>query len=79
MNTAPARVLMVYGADECWLGFLVVRDATFLAVSLAGDEVGPFRTQDAAVAALSRRRRSETSSTVAKPGAFSPPAAPERP
>jgi hypothetical protein len=72
MNPTPARVLMVYGADnDCWLGFLVVREGTFLAVSLAGDELGPFRTQDAAVAALSRRRRVETS--------FSPPMAPERP
>ncbi len=62
MNTRPARVAMVYAADESWLGSLVVRDETFLAaVSLAGDEVGPFRTQDAAVAALSRRRRFELS------------------
>jgi hypothetical protein len=28
---------MVYGADDRWLGFLVAREGTFLAVNLAGD------------------------------------------
>jgi len=54
----PARVLMAYAADERWIGFLIERDRTFLAVNLAGDEIGPFRTQEAAVAALSRERGS---------------------
>ncbi len=61
MNPAPARAVMVYADDERFLGFLVVRDGTFLAVNLSGNELGPFRTQDCAVAALSRRRRFETS------------------
>ncbi len=49
MNTTPARVAMVYGADESWLGSLVARNGLFLAVNLAGRELGPFRTEDAAV------------------------------
>ncbi len=59
MNTTPARVAAAFAEDGGLIGFLVERDGVALAVDLEGQELGPFRVREAAVAALSRRRLSD--------------------
>jgi hypothetical protein len=61
MNPAPARVAAAFAEDGGLIGFLVMRQGLCLAVDLEGQEFGPFRVREAAVAALSRRRRFEMS------------------
>ncbi len=61
VNELPARVAMAYAEDGRFIGFVIERVGTCIAVDLMGGEHGPFRTEDAAIAALARGRRFELS------------------